>query len=435
MQQVTKEVREALVGNTKNPSAGLYARAETIARTELQSATHDARTRQYGEQGVKLVQWVATEDERTCEWCGARHLNVYELGEAEIPAHPNCLVGGALVLAEGVSNYSKRWYEGPVVRIRTRRGYDLTCTPNHPILTRRGWVEAGLLNEGDDVISSSGAHWVALGGVDDDYAVARIEEVVDALIQSPEMTPTPVPLSPEDFHGDGVGSEVAIIGADSHLREGYDAALEQQIVQRALLWAAEFAFSLNGLRGLYLSIQGNSPPTSRFMGFTNLPLPFSRRHAFPLELFGLALASRLYIGAPQPGVNDVSRHLEMFGETVDRFSSFEALDDFLVRQPQPSVGLDARVVENGGDAGLSAPVDFAQLADGLPVPVAADDVVSVERRGFSGHVYNLQTKRGFYLAEGIITHNCRCTAVPFRRNWTEEGLIDVERDAEKPERG
>ena len=90
VQQVTKEVREALVGNTKNPGAGLYARAETIARTELQSATHDARTRQYEEQGVKLVQWVATEDERTCEWCGARHLNVYELGEAEIPAHPNC---------------------------------------------------------------------------------------------------------------------------------------------------------------------------------------------------------------------------------------------------------------------------------------------------------------------------------------------------------
>jgi hypothetical protein len=41
--------------------------------------------------------------------------------------------------------------------------------------------------------------------------------------------------------------------------------------------------------------------------------------------------------------------------------------------------------------------------------ITLDEVVHIEHAAFSGHVYNLQTEPGWYIANEIITHNCRCT--------------------------
>jgi hypothetical protein len=51
--------------------------------------------------------------------------------------------------------------------------------------------------------------------------------------------------------------------------------------------------------------------------------------------------------------------------------------------------------------------------------VSLDDIVDVNIRNFAGHVYNLETPTGWYVANdsvahkntdtGIIVHNCRCT--------------------------
>jgi hypothetical protein len=43
-----------------------------------------------------------------------------------------------------------------------------------------------------------------------------------------------------------------------------------------------------------------------------------------------------------------------------------------------------------------------------PGAMAADEVVEVNRSEFRGYVYNLETRDGWYVADGIVTHNCRC---------------------------
>lgn len=90
-QAVTRSVREAIKGDARTPNAGLYHRAETIARTELATAKHQASAERYAEAGVDQVQWYATVgDERTCRFCAARHGNAYPRGSLEVPAHPRC---------------------------------------------------------------------------------------------------------------------------------------------------------------------------------------------------------------------------------------------------------------------------------------------------------------------------------------------------------
>jgi len=35
-------------------------------------------------------------------------------------------------------------------------------------------------------------------------------------------------------------------------------------------------------------------------------------------------------------------------------------------------------------------------------------IIGIRRRDFSGHVFNLETVGGWYSANNIIAHNCRC---------------------------
>lgn len=89
---VAREVRGAVLGDGRaaGTRGGLAFQAETIARTELVSSMQDARDRFYEERGIDLVIWYATEDERTCAFCGARSGNVYRRDDVVIPAHPRC---------------------------------------------------------------------------------------------------------------------------------------------------------------------------------------------------------------------------------------------------------------------------------------------------------------------------------------------------------
>jgi SPP1 gp7 family putative phage head morphogenesis protein len=67
------------------------ARAETIARTETMKAFNDTAQDQFKRYGIEKVKWLATDDERECDECGAHDGEEYPIdGAPEIPAHPNC---------------------------------------------------------------------------------------------------------------------------------------------------------------------------------------------------------------------------------------------------------------------------------------------------------------------------------------------------------
>ena len=262
-----------------------------VAITELTDAQSQA-ARDFATQNpreLSMFRWRAMMDNNTCDVCAGLDGQVVSVAGPHPPAHPNCLPGNARVVARGVSAASKRWYDGNLIVIRTASGKKLACTPNHPILTPGGWVAARLLHKGGHVISSSLGQWgAALVVTEHQDMPPTIEEVAGALGRSLGVASAEVPLSSEDFHGDGEGSEIAVVWADGMQ------ALED--------------------------------------------------------------------GAPE------------------------------------SVELAREIL--AGSAG----------------PVFQDEIVNVDVEAFRGHVFNLQTSSESYVAEGMVTHNCRCWLAPVEPN-------------------
>lgn len=65
--------------------------AERIVRTVFMRANNEARHDQFTRLGVDHLQWDATNDARTCQYCAARHGVVWKLTNApRPPAHPHC---------------------------------------------------------------------------------------------------------------------------------------------------------------------------------------------------------------------------------------------------------------------------------------------------------------------------------------------------------
>ena len=195
--------------------------AEAIVRTVCNHTSNQAVQLTFEKNSAVVSKWrfLATMDSRVTIICASLNGTEHPIGQGPIPPrHVRCLPGDALVSSSsGITAVSKRWYDGNMIIIKTASSRILSCTPNHPILTPGGWVAAGLLNVGGHVISDGGSKWGSNIDSNDKDMPTRIEDVAKAFLSSGKMMSMPVPLSPEDFHGDGVGSKIAIISADREL--------------------------------------------------------------------------------------------------------------------------------------------------------------------------------------------------------------------------
>ena len=66
------------------------ARAEVIVRTESLRAHNEASRNYYAQNGVELVIYFATSDDRTCPVCTSQAGNVFKRNAITVPRHPRC---------------------------------------------------------------------------------------------------------------------------------------------------------------------------------------------------------------------------------------------------------------------------------------------------------------------------------------------------------
>ncbi len=262
-----------------------------------------------------------------------------------------------------------RDYVGEIVVIKTAAGHELSVTPNHPVATRGGWVAASEIKTGDYVLSSGAAHWgmdvpAGRSGPDVDEIPPAIQEVAETF----SVVFGAVPTAPEDFHGDGGGSDVSIIRADSSLVADADSLCREH--------RRQFDFVYGGVAGVHA------------LPFDTLSLPLE-------EVGGLSSASDGSVGCG--GLRSSLLRSAASGRDALLLARGSRRD----ASPKQSV-LDGPAVDSEG---------FCEHLYASSSGIQTDEVVEVYRYSAHTEVYNLSTSKGWYFAEGIVTKNCMCWLV------------------------
>lgn len=421
-------------------------RLVAIARTETQRVANAVALESYRANAdiISGVEWLATLDSRTCLLCAPLHGTVYPMvGGVPMglvrppPLHPRCFVGATVVSGPSARGATRRWYAGDVIEVQTESGAIFTVTPNHPMLTTQGWIAASLLHEGGDVLRCLDPKGMA-GVLDpDDYQQpSRIDEVARALGSAGGMATTRVPSSPEHFHGDGAGGDVDVVGPVSLLSDHGHAETFQPFREEGFGGRRVDAPRLYGGRMLDLGGKGDgSPPRDGVSSLSVSPI-LLRGPGRHREAVSLGQAADRYVGVLEPSSGERPARAEVRGAAVLGHPRRVHADEPGGGARAPRVGAlsgpDGSRFHSGPPNADDLEVFAKSLVGnvesrggvpaGLSQNIRADRIVKVFRRRFSGHVYNLETTTGWYIANGIIAHNCRCFTTPVLRPYGELGL-------------
>jgi hypothetical protein len=364
---------------------GMGVNAETLARTVMIGAAARAQEEwaKANEDILAGFEYLATLDDRTCLICGPDDGKFFEIGEPRprIPRHPNCFPAGVLVRGPRFLKGYARHYEGDLLVIRRSRGEDLPVTPNHPILTRRGWVAAAELEHGDELIDGTAVDRLlrALAGRTDDQ---HVETPIEDAARTSGFASFRVPISTPDFHGDGTDGEVDIQILDRLLADEPEPFADEE--------AREDRF---GSRALV---------DAETLARLRLPASFVERIGS-----AAARAMRRFEEGPPLGVT----HLPPAHE-----HSLAAIARSYAEQNQ-----------HRSDRAARARVAFGERLLALSGEIAGSKILSIKTaKNWSGHVFNLETREGWYAANGVIASNCRCDYLDILKSADDLGFsLDV----------
>lgn len=358
-----------------------------------------------------------------------------DLTNSWLNIHPNCLVGGGFVLAEGVMAHSCREYNGPVIRLVTASGNEISVTPNHPILTLRGFVPAGSLHERDKVVEATGKYAVLLRKTPNDvYVPTRVEEIPHAVIEPGGSTSVRVEGSPIQFHGDGIpNSKVDIVFSDS-LRVNVRNALGGKPIGKPRFPSTHFRRMRFFSFGAPLQIL-----KCAFFPFNG----FVRRFGLVSGIEGKSVQAKKLsnIGLRTvTGIGDFRKSHSLLMQNQKLLKFVRSGCDVFRRNIQKLFSVTLRIGNNpiintsSFDCGLcysemlrnlsiSEPLTAQRLqslfSDGALV---VSELIHVSTSQYQGKVYNLQTEFGFYTYNNIVTHNCLHALRP----WTPAGRTEKE---------
>lgn len=368
--------------------AGQLSRAQTVARTEMMRAWRESTRRSYQANSnlVKGWIWHSATDGRCCPACWAMHGTEFPLAE-RLDGHPNCFPAGVVVSGPAPQAATSRWFAGELVHITTSDGGDLAVTPQHPILTTKGWIPAHLICEGDHVIRHGRRQGPPFAGPHDHNGPALIEDVTESLRRSGRVSAMTVPSAPEQFHGDGlVDSHVDVVRTDRSLKaDGLALACDPRAKLALCRPHAALAFLASSGAG------------GKLLGCA--------LHASDGVVGRLGVAATL-LGAAALLLQAVS------------VGAAPAVDPRVVESEVDDAATHAVSPCEGGYR-LTGLVEGDQLVKWHGTP---SRVIRTRREVFAGHVFNLETSGGWYFANGIAVHNCRCTMVPKTRTFTDLGL-------------
>ena len=386
-------------------------RASRIARTESNNLMNAAdlqaaRTEEQHTGDDMHKVWVATLDPRTRDTHFRLDGQRVPLGgkfmvggheadhpsDQRLPPHEsiNCVVGETKLgwAGQGVASSTRRPYVGTFVNLVTANGHDLTVTPNHPVLTPGGYVPAGELRPGEEVMGTPVASAPKVSDMPpraDEFHHALGQAGVRGRIVGGGM----------DFHGDiAEGDEIDVVRPDRDL------------------WV-----------DIHPAEGGSSPGDNPLIGVRHgagaLPSPGGR--GVTLSPPPLARGSRNDGGGSAPGsVGGASERPPLvFPEPghADTVGLGAGAD------PQP------KFIKPADDSGATDTELARHLQNASSLGMEPVELIGVDFFTGRHDVYNLSTTDEWYTANGIALHNCRCTLMYVRAD--EDVPDDTDRQTER----
>ena len=419
-------------------------RASTIARTTTSQLHSGIMAERHKSAGITHFVWSTSNDERVrgnptglYPKADPSHFDLDgetyaydDPPEADVDGGPclpgeaiNCFPGDSEIqFADGVEKGFRRWYDGELTLVVTDSGKTIRGTPNHPVLTRRGWIALGELKLSDHLVEVS-EETLATAKAHQDYGVVRIGDIFASLEKGCVSWTTRYGAA--DFHGDAREGDVDIVSATWPLTFGVLSCDTEGLKQLRLANADSPALRLCSKQefglGTFAASQGvvslgNNRSTVDVAGF--------------YESDHVRFRTAPYADAQPKQPREQCDALDA-GTTRDRQKAFSSLvgrhdglhiDVGVVPGPTADsmVCLDADSAEFLTQIVGMNPERSGHLIQGLPGLQKLSRVLRIDRLAFSGHVFNLSTRSGWYVSQGILAHNCRCVAVPVVPDEDEE---------------
>lgn len=416
----------------------MASRIEQIARDQVLTLNAQLNQEKQQSAGVSRYEWSTSNDERVRGHHGDLDGEIFSWDDPPLgggthedeTGHPgegiNCFPGWSKInFAGDVKRAFRHWYSGKMSLFVTDTGETLYATPNHPMLTSAGWKPAQLIKEGDNLIHvryESRKHTRE----NQNNSVSSIAEIFESL--SVDGIRGTAGLGSANFHGDIPESNVDIITAARGL--GVD----------------DYAGSVQ--RGDKLSFPKTNDATPRLssfaqffirsflsshgiVGFLGKIFTLGWRHLCHAYYVCFRACARACSGFFQNPPDYVSSHASSFGNRQLALAGAVSSNDRkriksnLVGNGHVGTGIEAPLTKPFADQiGIDSdiPGDFL---DGKTIAKELRRVVYAGSIEFSGHVYNLETGKGWYVTEGVVSHNCRCVSIPILDELVISGQQDV----------
>ena len=360
--------------NGRNYNLKYYSRL--VARTRMREAQTKAVKNMCQQHGNDLVQ--VSEHNTDCQICLPYEGQIYSLSGRHPtyplltdtpPWHPNCILPGQRCISPGgfVAGIGAR-YNGEAIKLTFAETGDLTVTINHLLLTPYGFIPAYLLREGDDVFYCPDFKRIITGHPYNNGMPSLIEEIIDSLAETPGMTTSIMPMSPEYIHGDGrfCDGNISIINPNSFLGN----------TTESIFFKKNQTFSFNS----------GYPNSSLFPGEGN----------FMAMLKALAFTADSIMGglrAPSPFflARSSGRDTTNFTKTTKRTSN-------LSKSSMNSLVRNSEFLSK-----------IAFKSSGL---IQTQKLVGIDKFSFHGYIYDLHTPTSLYLANGVLSSNCEHNILP-----------------------
>lgn len=383
----------AVMGN----SAANARRIAQTERTRLQSQARADQLHESAQMGIRITKtWstrmvnsreshVALNNKTVAENEKFRTIWGNDLAYPGDPSAPakeviNCFVKETRIASNtSVEAATEREYIGELVTIETRGGIKFTCTPNHPVLTDKGWIAAGALYEGCNILTSGFAEnfcsWIypnknnVVPCIYDIYQlfsrISFVNRIARGLV---------------NFHGDIPDTDVKVVFSPCFLQNRGKPLFFKKIKHFFFKFSdfEKATFSCKCMIYKFTSLGWRS--ASRFIRFLR---------NFCFFFIGGMLETKKLRFAKAANRTAVFKKKTINSSSIQSFSVCDGIDRF-------------------------------------PGDVTVDDIISVKRReNVACHVYNLQTENQIYgVNESIsqngekhnckfaIVHNCHCVLIP-----------------------